>query len=101
MTDFVCRFCESFAEDPEIPCECPDAIAYSGRCEAQLQEWVAGRAVHNAVDNECCPDFSCCGSQMVAIEVRLAFKRATDYERLGMLGSFLGGMLKSEGVVIS
>ena len=33
---------------------------YQQRVIAQGLQWVAGESVHNEVDNECCPDFSCC-----------------------------------------
>lgn len=30
------------------------------RANAQLLAWAQGRPYHNTVDDECCPDFSCC-----------------------------------------
>ena len=43
----------------------PDA--YHKRMMTQLIEWVAGRPIHNPIDNECVPDFSCCrGRQHMA-----------------------------------
>jgi hypothetical protein len=33
---------------------------YHKRMMVQLAEWVNGRPIHNPVDNECVPDFSCC-----------------------------------------
>lgn len=35
-------------------------MSYKERCEAQLKAWVEGDSQHNQVDDECCPDFSCC-----------------------------------------
>jgi hypothetical protein len=34
--------------------------AYQERVVAQTRRWVEGRAEHNRIDDECCPDFSCC-----------------------------------------
>ncbi len=33
---------------------------YRERVRVQTLTWAMGRSVHNRVDNECCPDFSCC-----------------------------------------
>ena len=33
---------------------------YRDRAIGQLMMWVNGQPKHNTVDNECCPDFSCC-----------------------------------------
>jgi hypothetical protein len=33
---------------------------YKARCHKQLEGWLEGRSIHNRVDDECCPDFSCC-----------------------------------------
>lgn len=34
--------------------------SYERRSMAQLAAWRDGRSVHNPIDNECVPDFSCC-----------------------------------------
>lgn len=34
--------------------------AYQQRAVDQGKTWVNGKSEHNAIDNECCPDFSCC-----------------------------------------
>jgi hypothetical protein len=34
------------------------------RCKSQLELWIDGHSVHNNVDNECVPDFSCCNSKI-------------------------------------
>lgn len=34
--------------------------AYRERVIAQTRRWVNGQPRHNDIDNECCPDFSCC-----------------------------------------
>ena len=36
------------------------ATAYQKRAHQQCVEWAQGKSVHNVVDDECCPDFSCC-----------------------------------------
>ncbi len=33
---------------------------YQERARRQGEEWVQGDSRHNTVDDECCPDFSCC-----------------------------------------
>lgn len=33
---------------------------YQARSMNQLKDWVNCIPVHNAIDDECCPDFSCC-----------------------------------------
>lgn len=36
------------------------ANSYQQRAYQQTVDWVNGKPLHNNVDNECCPDFSCC-----------------------------------------
>lgn len=31
----------------------------------QLEYWTKGVSVHNEVDDECCPDFSCCNKNQI------------------------------------
>jgi hypothetical protein len=66
--------------------------------EAQLAKWVEGEPEHNHVDNECCPDFSCCKPEFLAPErERLAFAAAEPGGkiRMEMLGGFLGRAIAS------
>ena len=50
---------------------------YKERCLLQLDEWVNGNPIHNKVDDECCPDFSCCKPEFLADELtRQTFKAA-------------------------
>jgi hypothetical protein len=35
-------------------------MTYKSRTLKQCYEWVNGNSIHNFIDNECCPDFSCC-----------------------------------------
>lgn len=34
--------------------------SYHLRAEAQSLAWAQGSPYHNVIDDECCPDFSCC-----------------------------------------
>jgi hypothetical protein len=33
---------------------------YFGRRYEQLVNWMSGTSIHNKIDDECCPDFTCC-----------------------------------------
>ena len=82
---------------------------YKERANNQLDEWVKGNSIHNDVDNECCPDFSCCNSKIsTPIEIRETFrdvnKKAGEEEfnpdhhpwddaKMAMLMNFLGGSI--------
>lgn len=35
------------------------------RAKAQCLSWAQGKPYHNTVDNECCPDFSCCNPDLL------------------------------------
>lgn len=37
-----------------------DRSAYLRRVRAQTLAWISGRAYHDPITDECCPDFSCC-----------------------------------------
>lgn len=37
---------------------------YEQRHMQQLELWAGGNSQHNHVDDECCPDFSCCNKKM-------------------------------------
>jgi len=48
---------------------------YNERCSHQLNEWVKGNPIHNNVDDECCPDFSCCKPKNIQpLNIRETFK---------------------------
>lgn len=34
--------------------------SYQERCKSQMLKWAMGQPYHNNIDDECCPDFSCC-----------------------------------------
>lgn len=37
---------------------------YKERVKAQTLKWAQGVPYHNRIDDECCPDFSCCQPDM-------------------------------------
>lgn len=37
---------------------------YEERCKSQALKWAMGQPYHNRIDDECCPDFSCCVPDM-------------------------------------
>ena len=60
--------------------------------ERQLQSWLQGKPVHDTVNDQCCPDFSCCVPELlVPYETRKAFVEGTEETRTAMLSMFLGG----------
>ena len=52
---------------------------YRERARIQALNWAQGSSRHNEVDNECCPDFSCCNPDL--FEADQAARWAT-YHRL-------------------
>jgi len=67
---------------------------YKQRVKSQTDEWVKGNPIHNTVDDECCPDFSCCKPELLQPEeIRKTFAAANEDTRMSMLGSFLGAGL--------
>jgi hypothetical protein len=38
----------------------PDKSGYKERARVQMLTWAMGRSYHEPVNDECCPDFSCC-----------------------------------------
>lgn len=58
--------------------------------EKQLKLWVEGKPIHNEERNECCPDFSCCQSDLLAPkDIREKFYAGDESTRTEMLGYFL------------
>ena len=37
---------------------------YKERVRVHTLSWAMGKSYHNRVDNECCPDFSCCQPEL-------------------------------------
>lgn len=64
--------------------------SYDFRAMMQLRLWREGHPVHNDIDNECCPDWSCCrGKQyMASEELREMFVRDPQ-SRAPMLQRFI------------
>jgi len=68
----------------------------------QLDAWLAGNPFHNKIDDECCPDFSCCNKQMkTPLPARKRFYQAVkagdDRVKYEMLGMFLGQAAETMG----
>ena len=70
----------------------------------QLSEWVKGRSIHNPIRDECTPDFSCCGSEIMDEDLRIKFSNAHKMgdEKITMriLGMSLSGITSSENLNI-
>ena len=85
--EFTCRQC--LYGDPE-----PEPKGEQMTTARQLEKWVAGESVHNATRDECCPDFSCCLSEMQwSKERRIEFAGAVVNEDHKKANSMLIGSL--------
>lgn len=63
---------------------------YKKRIAYHLKKWCEGEPIHNDIDDECCPDFSCCNKSLLQPkEVRENFIAASYEERISMLSTFL------------
>ncbi len=74
---------------------------YKDRLNNQTLEWVKGNPIHNKIDDECCPDFSCCSPHLLApSEVRQTFYNAVlkdDFKtRDRLLMEFLSKMISAD-----
>jgi hypothetical protein len=58
---------------------------YANRVRLQGLAWVAGMPFHNRIDDECCPDFSCCHPELFEEDQE---KRAASL--LKMIGEKIG-----------
>jgi hypothetical protein len=72
---------------------------YKNRLNEQTLNWLKGSPRHNQIDDECCPDFSCCVPELLApMEVRQIFYNAElkgDNKTIDrMLGEFLDRMIR-------
>lgn len=75
------------------------------RCLSQLKHWVNGKSIHNFVDGECCPDFSCCRPKMLMhIEDRKRFMKAyingDRKTEMAILGMALSGLASETGKTV-
>jgi hypothetical protein len=53
--------------------------AYRERARVQALKWAMGQPYHNRIDDECCPDFSCCCPELFESDSQ---KRWQSYRRL-------------------
>ena len=71
--------------------------------EEQLEKWVNGEGIHNTERDECCPDFSCCGGEMVERSVRerfaKAYKEKDESTVAAMLMMFLSGAFPKAHII--
>jgi len=75
------------------------SLSYRQRLMYQTIRWVAGESLHNPVENECCPDFSCCHPDLKAPrKVREKFANADRETRETMLGFFIAALARKAGV---
>lgn len=73
-------------------------MSYALRHLLQLQAWKLGAPYHNRVDDECCPDFSCCQPSLLAgAEVRREYFAASAQRRHGWQLVFLSRALEAQG----
>lgn len=56
----------------------------------QLDNWVKGISLHNTLRDECCPDFSCCGSPILDEKTRKTFLKAYQDGNLEIMLSIMG-----------
>lgn len=51
---------------------------YYERAKAQMLYWAAGNSYHNNIDDECCPDFSCCVPELYERDEKVRWERFRD-----------------------
>lgn len=88
-----------------IPGKIIQGDTYEERIAYQIEEWVKGNSIHNTVEDECCPDFSCCNKDMLADEkVRKQFQKAINENDNDMMDillvNFLGMALEKAGMTV-
>ena len=72
---------------------------YKDRHRQQLDQWVEGNPIHNKIDGECCPDFSCCIPEYLKTRpqrevFRKAFLKDGPGGTITMAGRFLGKLAR-------
>ncbi len=56
------------------------------RMNHQLETWAEGESLHNDVDHQCCPDFSCCHPHLASnIRTRQLFVESLAIKDVGLL----------------
>ena len=96
--DWICDRCLKGLPTRKIPDDSP-FIAIElreKRIQFQLDEWVKGNSIHNHVDDECCPDFSCCNKDVVTEQIiKDLFYNANSEERERLLFQFLSNAIST------
>ena len=72
--------------------------SYKERLDQQTLDWVNGKPTHNTIDDECCPDFSCCVNEITTCAAEKqafldAFRQGNTDITNGMLMMFLSQLL--------
>lgn len=52
---------------------------YKERARVQALNWAQGKSYHNNIDDECCPDFSCCHPECFIIDSTERWKKYHRY----------------------
>lgn len=67
---------------------------YKERHLKQIKDWVNGKSIHNEIDGECCPDFSCCDPTIqTPLEIKKLFLDAYIQNNEKVLNSLLYAFL--------
>lgn len=76
MTERSSQSTKSRWHDPIRVKGTPERRAYLAACKHQLSMWLTGVSLHNKVNGDCCPDFSCCHPDMrMPMDERAAYYR--------------------------
>jgi len=71
---------------------------YEERVKQQLEGWLNGNPQHNVIDDECCPDFSCCRPELLQPEeVRKSFAAARPGQQVDFFAVFLSAACSASG----
>jgi hypothetical protein len=62
-----------------------DTFSYKQRARLQALAWINGDSVHNRIDDECTPDFSCCEPECFEQD---RHKRIASYNAWAMRNGF-------------
>lgn len=77
-----------------------DNSTYEARAMFQLALWQKGVPIHNDIDNECCPDFSCCrGYQHMVSQLRRDMFVTDKASRASMIHDWIEAMPAHERVL--
>jgi hypothetical protein len=74
---------------PSDECTCGATARYKQRFFKQVENWTKGKSEHNKIDDECCPDFSCCYPDLFEQDREKRINRLNYFrERDGMVKHF-------------